>query len=56
MGGRGLKDEGPEEDIKEVKAETEEWARHDAGGSGDSVVTLCSRGEAGHAWSLSHAH
>ena len=47
---------GSEEDIEEVKAETEEVAVEDAGGGGDLVVTPWLRGEAGHAWGLSHAN
>ena len=38
-GGRGVKEEHPEENIQEVKAETVEVAVEDAGGGGDLVAT-----------------
>ena len=52
----GVKEEEPGEDIEEVKAETEEVAVEDTRGRGVLVVTPWLRGEAGHAWRLSHAN
>ena len=58
--GGGVKEEQPGKDIQEVKAETEEVAVEDAGGGGWGqgvlVVTPWLRGEAVHAWGLSHAN
>ena len=56
MGGRVVKEEDPKEDIEEVKAETEEEVVEDVEGGGVLVVTPWLRGEASHAWGLSHAN
>ena len=51
-----MKEEDPGEDIKEVKAETEDVAVEDGGGGGVFGCDPWLRGEAGHAWGLSHAN
>ena len=56
MGARGVKEEEPDEEIEEVKAETEEVALEDARGGRSLVVTLSLRGEASQAWGLSPAN
>ena len=51
-----MKEDEPEDEIQEVKAEMEKVAVEDARGGGLLVVTLWLRGEAGHAQDLSHAN
>ena len=51
-----MKEGDPKEDIEEVKAETEEEVVEDVEGGGVLVVTPWLRGEASHAWGLSHAN
>ena len=59
-GGSGVKEEEAVTDIEEVKAKMEEVAvEGDAGGGwvgGGGGATPLLRGEAGHAWGLSHAN
>ena len=59
-GGRGMEEEEPATDVEEVEAEMEgvtvEHAWGGAGGQGVLLVTPWLTGEAGHAWSLSHAN
>ena len=55
-----MREGGAATDIEEVKAEIEDMAVEADGGGGEGqrvlVVTPWLRGEAGHAWGLSHAN